>query len=397
MISLVNDSTEGRAIIRQLIGEHGDSPGSRTILEKTYLKKTRLTGTLLAGDKLKLAIGQAAFVGVKGTAVVVNGKNLLYMNSKAEAEKLLDELKRPYSAKNGKTYFVEDVQLADALTQKGKIVSVARALDLVKNGFQTIAPYQVKEGDNLWDLAASAGLSVENVLAMNPDLNSEELKPGDSIKLTKTENLINVETVYNKVAIENIDYKVVDKQDSSLLKGQVKVARQGKEGKKEVTYKIVQKNGTEVARKQIAEAVIAEPENKVIARGTRNLLASRGGGRLMRPVSGPISSDFGRRGGRPHEGIDISGQVGTGIVAAEAGTVIRAGWYSGYGKCIDISHGSGVITRYGHLYSIDVSKGQVVSRGEFIGELGNTGYSSGPHLHFEVRVNGEAYNPLNFI
>ncbi len=397
MVSLVADVSEGRAVIRQLVNEHTDNVGKSNMLDKVYLKKTRQAGPTLGGNELKIAIGQAAFIGERSTAVVVNGKTLLVMKDRDEAEKLLDELKKPYIVENGTTGIVENVQLVDTLSNKENIVSVPRALDIVKSGFQKIAPYQVKDGDNLWNIASNSGLSVDSLLALNPGLNPGSLKPGDSIQLARTESLINVETVLSKVVTESVGYQVVEKQDSSLLRGQTKIVNQGKEGQKEVTYQITQRNGAEVDRKQIAEAVTAHPQNKIVAKGTRTLLASRGGGRLVWPASGSVSSGFGTRGGRDHTGIDIVGRVGSPVVAAEAGTVIRAGWYSGYGKCIDISHGSGVVTRYAHLSSINVSNGQVVSRGEYIGGVGNTGRSTGPHLHFEVIINGTPHNPLNFL
>lgn len=84
-------------------------------------------------------------------------------------------------------------------------------------------------------------------------------------------------------------------------------------------------------------------------------------------------------------------------MATAAGTVIRAEYYAGYGNCVDIDHGNGVISRYGHLSKINVSLGQSVSQGEVIALSGNTGNSTGPHLHFELRMNGEAVNPYDYI
>ena len=109
------------------------------------------------------------------------------------------------------------------------------------------------------------------------------------------------------------------------------------------------------------------------------------------------TSGFGRRWGRAHEGIDMAGAVGSPIYATGDGTVTYAGWESGYGNLIKIRHDFGIETRYGHLSKIRVSVGQKVSRGEKIGDMGNTGRSTGPHLHYEVRTNGTAKNPMTFI
>jgi murein DD-endopeptidase MepM/ murein hydrolase activator NlpD len=129
------------------------------------------------------------------------------------------------------------------------------------------------------------------------------------------------------------------------------------------------------------------------------------GGRFAWPVPGwsSVSSGFvnrtnpvtGRR--EFHTGIDIPASRGTPVVAAEAGTVIMAGNNGGYGLCVVIDHGNGVSTLYGHHSSITVSVGQSVSRGETIARIGSTGISTGPHLHFEVRVNGSPVNPGGYL
>ncbi len=115
------------------------------------------------------------------------------------------------------------------------------------------------------------------------------------------------------------------------------------------------------------------------------------------PVSGPVVSPFGWRWGRMHEGIDIGVGYGTPIHAAASGTVITAGWEGGYGNLIVIDHGGGLATAYGHQSSFAVGYGQHVDQGETIGYVGCTGHCFGPHLHFEVRVNGAAVDPLGYL
>ena len=119
---------------------------------------------------------------------------------------------------------------------------------------------------------------------------------------------------------------------------------------------------------------------------------------FIKPTTGAISSRYGSRWGRTHKGLDIAASTGTPIKAAASGTVTAAGWNNGgYGNLIVISHGNGVQTYYGHCSSISVKEGQKVSAGDVIGKVGSTGRSTGPHLHFEIRVNGTAYNPLNYV
>ena len=118
---------------------------------------------------------------------------------------------------------------------------------------------------------------------------------------------------------------------------------------------------------------------------------------LVWPASGPVTSPFGWRWGRMHEGIDIGAGYGAPIHAAAAGTVIYCGWESGYGNLTVIDHGGNLATAYGHQSSISVACGQQVSQGQVIGAVGNTGHSTGPHLHFEVRVNGSPVDPLGYL
>ena len=115
------------------------------------------------------------------------------------------------------------------------------------------------------------------------------------------------------------------------------------------------------------------------------------------PVNGTAVSGFGWRWGRMHEGIDISASTGTPIWAAAAGTVIHAGWLGGYGNLVVVDHGNGLATAYAHASAILVGVGQQVSQGETLSLVGSTGNSSGPHLHFEVRVNGAAVDPLFYL
>ena len=123
----------------------------------------------------------------------------------------------------------------------------------------------------------------------------------------------------------------------------------------------------------------------------------QGSGTLIWPANGSISSGFGMRWGRLHAGIDMPLPEGTGLRAAASGTVAIAGWVGGYGNYTCIQHGGSLSTCYGHQSSISVSVGQSVSQGQVIGASGNTGHSTGPHLHFEVRVNGSPVDPLGYL
>ena len=134
------------------------------------------------------------------------------------------------------------------------------------------------------------------------------------------------------------------------------------------------------------------------------MLRERGYSPSIWPVVGKLESGFGGRrnpfggwGYEFHTGQDIDAPLGAPVIAGATGKVVFDGWQNGYGQLIVIDHGGGLTTRYGHLSHIDVQLGQVVNRGEFIGNVGSTGRSTGPHLHYEVRLNDEPVNPLQYL
>lgn len=134
-------------------------------------------------------------------------------------------------------------------------------------------------------------------------------------------------------------------------------------------------------------------------RPTRDVVAvaSRSRPVLARPLAGPITSRFGPRWGRMHCGIDIAAPVGTPVGAAAAGMVKRVAWVGGYGYTVEIDHGGGVATFYAHLSRALVRPGQHVEKGEAVGRVGETGRVTGPHLHFELRLDGEPVDPLPYL
>ncbi|MHB8870175.1 MAG: murein hydrolase activator EnvC family protein [Thermoleophilia bacterium] len=191
---------------------------------------------------------------------------------------------------------------------------------------------------------------------------------------------------------------LVAKQDSKL--SQVEKARGDKQA-------VVAKAESDKASWEKQEAAL-EAESDSLANEIRSLTkgsqpAVKGTGQFVRPVDGRVSSPFGYRihpifkVKKMHTGVDMSGSMGTPIRAADSGTVIQAGWRGGYGQAVVISHGDGLTTLYAHQSKILVSVGDTVSRGDTIGKVGSTGYSTGPHLHFEVRVNGSPVDPMGYL
>ncbi|MBV8725080.1 MAG: peptidoglycan DD-metalloendopeptidase family protein [Candidatus Eremiobacteraeota bacterium] len=174
--------------------------------------------------------------------------------------------------------------------------------------------------------------------------------------------------------------------------------------RRSVASQVAQIEGLSAAEEAQLESLIMEREREVEAQrraaGIAGGVESEGAaGSFSWPVTGTITSPFGWRsnpfGGAPefHQGLDIAAPTGTTVTAAAAGTVIMAQWYGGYGNYILIDHGGGYSTGYGHLSAIFVSTGQTVARGQAIGAVGSTGQSTGPHLHFEVRIAGKPVDP----
>lgn len=208
--------------------------------------------------------------------------------------------------------------------------------------------------------------------------------------------LITVKVVGNITKEKTIYPATIMKSSSKLMNGVNKVEREGINGMEKVTTEVIALNNNIVTEKILKEEITKAVQNKEISVGTNQPtilpLAS-----INSPSRGSISSNFGQRWGKMHEGIDIAANFGESINAALDGTVTYAAWETGYGNVIKIDDGEGIETTYAHCSVIDVKKGEVVNEGMKIGEVGSTGHSTGPHLHFEVRKNGVPKNPEEYM
>lgn len=180
--------------------------------------------------------------------------------------------------------------------------------------------------------------------------------------------------------------------DDTMYVDERSVVQEGVPGVKEVTRITSYYNGKETDSKVLEENIVETAVPRVVHIGTKERPEY-----IIPMEHYTISSYYGPRWGRVHEGVDMAVATGEAVHATAAGTVVRAEYYSGYGYCIDIDHGSGVMSRYGHLSRMDVGVGQVVEQGEQIGLSGNTGNSTGPHLHFEIRIDNTAVNPYDYL
>lgn len=345
---------------------------------------------------------------IKAWAIQVNGKPELYLASESEAQQVLAEVKNSFLPKEKdkvkleKVDFEEQVEIVAVETELDKVTKqIGQGVSYIVNGTDVIVKHKVKSGDSLWSIAMDNKMSVEDLQDANPQLKGELLSLGQELNLIKSEPIISVVTTVETILEEKIPYKTTYVADSNLWSGQQKVKQSGESGKKEVTYKIVEKNGLEVVKDKLTEKIIKEPIEKIVSKGNKVMIASRGdgggNGDLAWPLRGRITSRYGPRWREFHTGLDIDGSTGDPIFAAEDGKVIFVGYSGNYGKKIEIDHGNGLQTWYAHMSGYKVTIGQTVKRGDLVGLVGNTGRSTGSHLHFEVRVNGAHKNPLNYL
>jgi len=396
-VAVVRDYPEVERALASLERTYGSDPALETIrvVQVPAAKGQDPAGAAQVENTLAEALGLQK----RAVGVAIDGQVKFYFADRATALSFLDQLKKSYPADPGaEVGFLQDVQLVETRAPKTRLHSVEEALGIAAQARRQNKEYIVKEGDTLWDIAIANDLTVDDLLAANPGLTEDTiLALGQSLNVGKVQPLLTVVSTARIKETASIPYPVTVKKDASLALGKTEVIKPGRPGKKEFTVEVTRYNGRVVARRMIDSRVVEEPVVQVEARGTKLMLASRGGGNLVWPARGGITSTYGRRGRGMHTGIDIGARTGDPVVAAAAGQVISAGWAGGYGRCVEIAHGGGVVTRYAHLSKISVSVGDQVERGERIGSVGSTGNATGPHLHFEILVNGSPRNPLDYL
>lgn len=295
--------------------------------------------------------------------------------------------------------FGEKVEISEAYVSKDLITAPEEAADQITKESEKNEIYEVQSGDTLSTIANSHGLYVKDVLALNAGLSDTTmLHVGDELIITVPQPELTVVTVEQSTYEEAYYGEVEYVYNDSWYTTQSQVLREEEPGYHQVTAMITKQNGTESGREIVEEVVLQEPVCKKIEIGTQTPPT------FIKPISGGrLSSRYGGRkaptkgASTNHKGIDWATPTGTAVMASSGGTVSVAGWQSGYGYVVYINHPDGKQTRYGHLSKVLVSVGQQVKQGQKIALSGNTGRSTGPHLHFEIRVGGKAVNPFDYI
>lgn len=289
--------------------------------------------------------------------------------------------------------FEQPIEIVEAYVSEDQLTTVQEAYDMLTKEKEENQIYTVIAGDCMSIIAEKNHLSTAKLYELNEGITENTLLQIDQeLIITVPEPELSV-LMQEEVTYEEeyqADTVYVD-NDNWYSTTQV-VLEEGTMGYREVVAVVSTRNGKEEDREIIHENIIVESQPKVIERGTMTPPT------YVKPLNGgTLTSYFGPRWGRTHKGVDWGVPTGTTVFASSGGTVVSAGWNGGYGYCVYIQHPDGRQTRYAHLSKITVSYGEYVAQGERIGLSGNTGNSTGPHLHFEILINGTQVNPLNYL
>lgn len=296
--------------------------------------------------------------------------------------------------------FGDTVEVVESYMPETHLSRLETAIEEVTKDQETNKIYEVVSGDTLGEIAEEHGMTIEDVVAMNETLENENsmIRVGDELIISVPEPELSVERQEELYYEEDYDADIVYVDNDNWYTTEQVTRQQPSAGHRRVVALVSYRNDTVVNTEIIKEEVEMEAVAKVVERGTKIPPT------YIRPISGGrLSSGFGgrkapKRGASTnHKGVDLATPTGTAVMASCGGVVTKAGWGSGYGYVIYIQHPDGRETRYGHLSKVLVSAGQSVSQGQKIALSGNTGNSTGPHLHFEMRINGVAVNPLNYL
>ena len=314
-------------------------------------------------------------------------------------EELLDQLQKAASDEDTiSCEFAEDVEIRQEYVPTSEIMNLGYIAELLYSTKTAEVTYEVKKGDTWSQIAARNDMTSAELLALNPGYNINKLQIGEVLTLSASVPYLTMTVVKQERYLDDVAYDIQYTDTASLYQGDYKVTSKGEYGKADVLAKATYVNGEETERTILSSVTLKEPVTESRLRGTKVRPTWHPTGSFRWPTSGRITSYFGGRkspggiGSTNHKGIDIAVPRGTPIYAADGGTVTYAGWMSGYGYLVEINHGNGYVTRYGHNSSLTVSVGQHVYKGQQVARAGSTGNSTGNHCHFEMSYNGALFS-----
>lgn len=338
---------------------------------------------------------------VAGYSIRIAGEDVGFVKNEEEAKSIIDEIKTPFvEAAEGEVKEVkllEDVLIVKDKLPLNRLAENNEIVDLIKTGSDEIKTHVIEVGESYWTIAMMYDTTVEELISANPDKDPGRLKIGDQVKLLVPTSKLTVEVVEEVKYTEATAFETIVESDASMFTNQSKVKVEGVKGESHIVANQVKQNGRLIDKEIVSEEVIKEPIDKIVVKGTKEIPKTAATGVFMMPTRGRFTSGYGSRWGRMHRGIDIAASTGTPIHAADGGTVTYAGWQGTYGNMVEITHGNGYVTRYAHASKLHVSKGAKVYKGQHIANVGNTGRSTGPHLHLEVLKNGAHVNPSKYV
>jgi len=289
--------------------------------------------------------------------------------------------------------FEQDIEITESNVPASECTTVQEAFDMLTKDKEENQIYEVISGDCMSVIAEKNDISLSKLYDLNEGITGETmLQIGQELIITVPEPELSVLVEEEVTYGEEYWADTVYIDNDSWYNTETVIRQEGTAGYHEIVAIVNTRNGRETDREIINETVTVEAQPTIIERGTVTPPTY-----IWPTYSYTITSRFGQRWGRLHGGVDIGVSSGSTVMASSSGTVVSAGWNGDYGYCILLQHPDGRQTRYAHLNKVLVSAGESVSQGQKIGLSGNTGRSTGPHLHFEMIINGTRVNPLDYV
>lgn len=341
---------------------------------------------------------------VKATGIYVDGKKIGAVQDRKTAEKALKDVADKYTKQGDNievesVRFLEKVDIKTANTDLEDLHSEEEMVDLLCTSGEKETVHKVVAGDTLHSIAKKYDVWEDQLLADNKGINSKKLEVGSNIIVKQQAPVLTYEVIEKITYDKVIEHKVEEQKSADIYEGMTETQQTGSDGLSEITARVTLQNGKKVEEEDLVTTVKEEPVTEVVLVGTKERPPTVGSGKYIWPLKDSFTrtSGFGSRWGRQHKGIDLAVSVGTTVYAADGGTVVEAQYSGSYGNVVMIDHQNGQETRYAHNSKLLVKKGDKVYQGQPIAKSGNTGRSTGPHVHFEIRFNGEPRNPLNYL